>query len=53
MTANPKDLEEFAKAEYLLGNESEGGEFYRRAHEEFMSLGQVQDAARCAFWLGF
>jgi DNA-binding CsgD family transcriptional regulator len=49
----PADLEEDAKAAYLLGNETEGSEFYRRAHEEFLSLGQIQDAARCAFWLGF
>lgn len=49
----PVDLEEVAKAAYLLGNEGEGSEFYRRAHEEFMNLGQVQNAARCAFWLGF
>ena len=50
---DPTGLEEVAKAAYLLGNQSEGSEFYRRAHEEFLNLGQVQDAARCAFWLGF
>lgn len=49
----PADLEGVAKAAYLLGNESDGSEFYRRAHEEFLNLEQVQDAARCAFWLGF
>src|SRR6185369_16688216 len=49
----PVDLEELAKAAYLLGNETDGSEFYRRAHEEFLNLDQVQDAARCAFWLGF
>ena len=49
----PIDLEGVAKAAYLLGHEGEGSELYRRAHEEFLSLGQVQDAARCAFWLGF
>jgi len=48
-----RDLEDVAKAAYLLGNESEGSEFYRRAQEEFLNLGQIQDAARCAFWLGF
>ena len=37
----------------VLGNETDGSEFYRRAHEEFLNLDQVQDAARCAFWLGF
>ena len=50
---DPVDLEELAKAAYLLGNETDGSEFYRRAHEEFLNLDQVQDAARCAFWLGF
>ena len=49
----PVDLEGVAKVAYLLGNEAEGSEFYRRAHEEFLNLGQTQDAARCAFWLGF
>ncbi len=49
----PVDLEGVAKAAYLLGNEAEGSEFYRRAHEEFLNLDQTQDAARCAFWLGF
>ena len=49
----PIDLEGVAKAAYLLGAESEGSEVYRRAHQEFLNLGQVQDAARCAFWVGF
>jgi DNA-binding NarL/FixJ family response regulator len=49
----PIDLEGVAKAAYLLGNETDGSEFYRRAHEQFLNLGQAQDAARCAFWLGF
>jgi DNA-binding CsgD family transcriptional regulator len=49
----PVDLEGVAKAAYLLGNETDGSEFYRRAHEEFLNTGLVQDAARCAFWLGF
>jgi len=31
----PVDLEGVAKAAYLLGTETEGSEFYRRAHEEF------------------
>lgn len=39
----PVDLEGVAKAAYLLGNETDGSEFYRRAHEEFLNLGQVQD----------
>jgi len=47
------DLEGLAQAAYLLGNETDGSEFYRRAHEEFLNRDQVQDAARCAFWLGF
>jgi len=49
----PIDLEGAAKAAYLLGKESEGAELFSRAHEDFLNLGQVQDAARCAFWLGF
>ena len=49
----PVDLEGVAKVAYLLGNEAEGSQFYRRAHEEFLKAGQTQAAARCAFWLGF
>ena len=30
----PVDLEGVAQAAYLLGNESSGSEFYRRAHED-------------------
>lgn len=49
----PVELEGVAKAAYLLGNETDGSELYRRAHEEFLNLDQIQNAARCAFWLGF
>ena len=49
----PTDLEGTAQAAYLLGKETEGAELLSRAHEQFLNLGQVQDAARCAFWVGF
>lgn len=49
----PADLEELSKVARLIGRETEGAELLGRAHQEFLSRGQVKDAARCAFWLGF
>jgi DNA-binding CsgD family transcriptional regulator len=49
----PQDLAELAKIAYLIGKEPEGADFLARAHQGFLSRGDVQHAARCAFWLGF
>jgi DNA-binding CsgD family transcriptional regulator len=49
----PADLEELAKAAHLTGKESEGWDLLARAHQAFLSRGESQRAARCAFWLGF
>ena len=49
----PMDLVELGQAAYLLGKESEGAELLARAHQGFLSRGETQPAARCAFWLGF
>ena len=44
----PADLEELSKVARLIGRETEAAELLGRAHQEFLSRGQVQDAARCA-----
>jgi DNA-binding NarL/FixJ family response regulator len=47
------DLEERAKAAFLIGRGKEGSELLSRAHQQHLAAGRVCDAARCAFWLGF
>ncbi|MGQ0643296.1 MAG: tetratricopeptide repeat protein, partial [Gemmatimonadaceae bacterium] len=37
----------------LIGKDEESEELLTRAHNEFLSAGQLQRAARAAFWLGF
>jgi DNA-binding NarL/FixJ family response regulator len=49
----PEDLERLATAAYLLGTNADGADILARAHQKFLSRGQVARAARCAFWLGF
>jgi DNA-binding CsgD family transcriptional regulator len=50
---HPDDLERFAAAAYLIGKDAESTEIWTRAHQEFLGLGGVARAARCAFWLAF
>ena len=47
----PEDLQQLATALYLTGKEVESADVWARAHQEFLQLGQVERAARCAFWL--
>ena len=47
----PDDLERLAIAAYLIGKDEESTEFWSRAHREFLQLGAVNRAVRCAFWL--
>lgn len=47
------DIEERAKAAFLVGSGKEGTELLSRAHQQHITEGRVCDAARCAFWLGF
>jgi hypothetical protein len=49
----PEDLERRAIAAHLVGREVESTEFWTRAHHEFRRRGDVERAARCAFWLAF
>jgi len=50
---DPVDLEWLAAAAHLLGKDSESTDFLTRAHQGFLSAGEIEPAARCAFWLGF
>lgn len=45
------DLERLATAEILTGNTGEGLESLTRAHEEYLVVGDLAGAARCAAWL--
>ncbi len=49
----PQDLATLAMTCYLIGRDSEGGEFLARAHHAFLKLEDAENAALCAFWLGF
>jgi DNA-binding CsgD family transcriptional regulator len=48
-----EDLQRLATAAYLLGRDADCAEGWERAHHEFLRQGNVERAARCAFWLGF
>src|SRR4029077_4000997 len=48
-----EDLLQLAQAALLIGRETEGVDHLARAHQAFLNRGEVQPAARCAFWLGF
>ena len=50
---DPLDLTQLAQSNMLMGKEREGAEILARAHQGFLSRGDAQPAARCAFWLGF
>ncbi|MDQ0663562.1 DNA-binding CsgD family transcriptional regulator [Arthrobacter ulcerisalmonis] len=45
------DLERLATAEILTGNASSGLESLTRAHEEYLVIGDIPAAARCAAWM--
>ncbi|MDV2977192.1 UNVERIFIED_CONTAM: response regulator transcription factor [Actinomycetes bacterium ARC8] len=46
------DLERLATAEILTGNTAAGLETLTRAHEEYLMVGDITGAMRCAVWLG-
>jgi hypothetical protein len=50
---SPEDLERLALAAYLAGRDDDGADISARAYHEWLHLGDVPRAARCAFWLGF
>lgn len=47
----PQDIELVASAAMLLGKDSEGVAYLTRAHDEYLTVGDVAGAARCAAWL--
>jgi len=47
----PPDLERLATAAYLIGRDDESTELLTRAHQAFLSAGDIAHAARSAFWL--
>lgn len=49
----PEDLVLLAQAALLTGRETDAIDFLTRVHQAFLSGGNVQCAARYAFWLGF
>jgi DNA-binding CsgD family transcriptional regulator/tetratricopeptide (TPR) repeat protein len=50
---DPEDRQRFATALSLTGHEVESADTWAGAHREFLRRGDVERAARCAFWLAF
>src|SRR5205814_1734244 len=48
----PEDLVSLAIASEMLGRDEDCSEAWTRAHNEYLRLGNVPGAARCAIWLG-
>src|SRR6185503_1160464 len=49
----PEDLVLLTQAAMLIGRETDGIDLLTRVHQSFLNRGDVQNAARYAFWLGF
>jgi ATP/maltotriose-dependent transcriptional regulator MalT len=49
----PEDLQRLATAAYLIGKDAESEDTWARAHHEFLERGDLERAARSAFWLAF
>ncbi|MGH7528498.1 MAG: DNA-binding response regulator, partial [Gemmatimonadales bacterium] len=49
----PEDLERLATAAHLVGKDADCADIWARAHHGFQGRGEVERAARCAFWLAF
>ena len=49
----PNDQETLALAAYLTGRDAESLQILERAHQGYLHLKKTEQAARCAFWLGF
>ncbi len=47
----PGDLERFAVAAQLVGEDEVSARCWERAHLELLDRGEVARAVRCAFWL--
>lgn len=49
----PEDLYRLAASAHMLGNESESADILARAHHDFLARGDTDQAAKCAFFIGF
>jgi ATP/maltotriose-dependent transcriptional regulator MalT len=47
----PADLERFATAAYLIGEDDQAATIWTRAHHQLVEQGNVERAARWGFWL--
>ena len=52
-SVSPDDLQLLAHAAFLIGRADEAEDPLARAHAGYLESGNVEEAARCAFWLGF
>lgn len=50
---DPVDLVELSKAAHLVGRQVASRDLLARAHQGFLSRGEIRRAALSAFWLGF
>ena len=48
----PPDLGLLATAAYMLGRDEDWVAAHERAHHLHLAAGEVEPAARCAFWIG-
>ena len=53
MPLEPGDLLLLGQAAQLIGRDAEAADLLARTHQAFLSRGETQFAARCAFWMGF
>ena len=49
----PDDLDRLAVCALLIGNESESVDVWAKAYQEFLACGNVEQAAHCAFRIGY
>jgi len=47
------DLDRLATCALMIGNESESVDIWAKAHHEFLTRGAIEQAARCAFRIGY
>jgi DNA-binding NarL/FixJ family response regulator len=49
----PRELERLGETAFLLGRATEFADAMAGAYHEYLTRGETERAARCAFWLGF
>jgi ATP/maltotriose-dependent transcriptional regulator MalT len=48
----PEDLDRLARAAYLTGHDAQCEDAWARAHQAFLDADELEQAVRCAYWLG-